>query len=116
MPQATYRNHGDEVRVASAAGALSDGDVVQVAGLAGVVEGPVVTGDPYNVRVKGQFDVSSASGTTFSAGARVEWDDTNNLAVASGNGDFVLGNAAKAKISGETVVRVIFNEQTVAPA
>jgi predicted RecA/RadA family phage recombinase len=116
MPQAIYRDHGDEIRVAAAAGALADGDVVQIAGLAGVVEGPVVLGDPYNVRIKGQWDVASASATTFAIGAVVEWDDTNNLAVASGAGDFVLGNAAKAKISGETVVRVIFNESTVAPA
>jgi predicted RecA/RadA family phage recombinase len=115
MPEAIRRQNGDELHLLAGAD-YDDGDIVNLAGYAGVVEGPVLTGDPMNVRIKGGYDVAAASATTFAIGARVEWNDTTKLAVASGAGDFVLGNAAKAKISGETVVRVIFNEQTVAPA
>lgn len=109
MAQAIRRQNGDELHMIADAD-YSDGDIVQKANLAGVVEGPVLTGDPMNVRVKGGYDVAAASATTFALGAIVEWDATNDLAVASGAGDFVLGVAARAKIAGETVVRVLLNE------
>lgn len=115
MPEAIRRHHGDELHLIADA-AYDDGDIVNKSGLAGVVEGPVASGDPMNVRVKGVYDVASASATTFAAGATVEFNNTTKLAVASAAGDFVLGLAAKAKVSGETVVRVILNESTVAPA
>lgn len=109
MPQAKFVYPGDEIHFTAGA-AYSAGDVVSIAGLAGVIEGlsNVASGDPATARVKGVFDVASASGTTFALGAAVQWDDTNNLAVATG--DFALGKAAKAKVSGETTVRVILNE------
>lgn len=115
MPEAIRRGNGDELHLVAGA-AYDDGDIVNLSGLAGVVEGIVASGDPMNVRIKGTYDVAAATGTTFAAGAVVEWNDTTKLAVASGAGDFVLGLAAKAKISGVLFVRVIFNESTVAPA
>lgn len=115
MPEAIRRGEFDELHLIAGAN-YADGEVVNLSGLAGVVEGPVLSGDPMNVRVKGQYDIASASGTTFSAGAAVEFNATTNLAVASAAGDFVLGIAVKAKVSGELVVRVLLNEETVAPA
>ena len=111
MPEATYRYPGDEIHVASAAAAQNAGDVVQVGGLAGVVEGlsNIEVGDPMNVRVKGVFEVASASATVFAEGATVNWDDTAKLAITAA-GDWTLGKAAKAKANGETVVSVILNE------
>ncbi len=110
MPQAIYRYPGDENHVAAAAAAYSSGDIAQIGGLAGVFEGlsGAAIGDPANFRTKGVFEVACASATTFTEGAAVQWNDTTNLAVASG--DFALGKAAKAKASGETTVWVTFNE------
>lgn len=110
MPEAIYRTPGDEIHVAAAAADYDCGDIVQVGGLAGVVEGVsgVLTGEAFNARIKGGYDVACASGTTFSEGATVEFNNTTKLAVASG--DFVLGKAARAKVSGQTVVRVQLNE------
>lgn len=115
MPEAIRRTAGDELHLIAGAD-YDDGDVVNLSGLAGVVEGPVLSGDVMNVRVKGGYDVQSASATTFSAGAKVEFDNSTKLAVAAAAGDFTLGIAAKAKVSGETVVRVLLNEETVAPS
>lgn len=115
MAEAIRRGNGDEIHFIAAAD-YDDGDVVNLAGLAGVVEGPVLTGQPGNARIDGQYDIASASATTFAIGARVEFDNTTKLAVASGAGDFVLGNAIKAKVSGELVVRVSLNRHTTAPA
>lgn len=111
MSEATLVNNGETLQKTAGAG-YDCGDIIQIGGLAGVVEGlcGVANGDPLNARVKGQFDVASASATTFAEGATVEWDDTNKLAVAAAAGDFVLGKAAKAKTAGQTVVRVILNE------
>lgn len=109
--EAIRRYPGDEVH-ATASATQSPGDIVQAGGLAGVVASlsEVASGDPMTVMIKGVYDVAAASGTTFSEGAEVEWDDTNKLAVAATAGDFDLGVAAKAKTSGQTVVQVILNE------
>jgi predicted RecA/RadA family phage recombinase len=114
MLQAIRRGNGEELHLTADAD-YADGYVVNKSGFAGIVEGPVVNGDPMNVRIAGAYDILSASGTTFAAGALVEWNDTTKLAVASGAGDFVLGMAGKAKVSGELVVRVILNHTPLAP-
>lgn len=110
MPEAIRRNHAEELHVVAAAD-WADGQVVQSAGRAGVVEGPVKAGDMANVRIKGRYEVASASATTFAAGVTVGWNDGTNLAVAAGTGTFDIGIASKAKIAGELVVSVLLNEQ-----
>ena len=76
----------------------------------GVVQSivPTVEGDTVNVRTDGQYEVPSASGTTFALGATVGWNDTTGLAVTGGAGDFDIGIAGLAKVSGQLVVLVIF--------
>lgn len=108
MPEAIYRGPGDEIPF-TATSDLASGSVLEKGGIAGVVDGlNVKNGDSALLRVKGRFDVASASATTFAEGATVQFNDTTKLAVASG--DFALGKAAKAKASGDPVVSVIFNE------
>lgn len=109
MAEATKVGEFDEIKFTAAA-ALVAGGIVQVGGLAGVVEGlsGVAAGEKANARIKGQYDVAAASGTTFAEGAAVQWNNTTKLAVASG--DFAIGKAVAAKVSGTTVVRVQFNE------
>jgi hypothetical protein len=54
--------------------------------------------------------VDSASATTFAAGATVNWDATNKLAVASGTaGTTAMGKAEKAKVANELSVLVRLN-------
>lgn len=107
--EATKYGDGDRIKFTASAD-LDPGDVVQKGGLAAIVAGlkKTLNGEEATGMVKGQYDVACASGTTFSEGATVQWDDTNKLAVASG--DFTLGKAVKAKVSGETTVRVMLNE------
>lgn len=109
MAEAIYRYPGDEIHFVAAA-AYDSGDIVQKGGLAGVIEGlsGVAIGDAAVARTKGVVEVACASATTFSEGAAVQWDNTNKLAVATG--DFALGKAAKAKTNGQTTVWVILNE------
>jgi predicted RecA/RadA family phage recombinase len=76
----------------------------------GVVQSivPTVEDDTVNVKTDGIYEVPSATGTLFALGATVGWDDTTNLAVAAGTGDFDIGIAGLQKVSGQLIVQVIF--------
>lgn len=108
-----------------ASGALAAGELGQLAdGRACVVEGlqAVASGDTYSARVVGIETIPAASGTTFSKGDPVYWDESASLAIAGSltalnpSADFYLGVAHKAKVSGQTVVEVDLNAQPVQPA
>lgn len=110
--EAIYRLPEDEREVTLSA-AQKGGDIVQTAdGYAGVIQGvgDYASGDIVKVKVKGVFEVASASATTFSAGAICEWDDGATAAVANAAGDFDLGVVVKAKTSGQTTVLVSLND------
>ena len=115
MPQATTKRSRRNPSWISTAD-YEAGEIVQVPdGRAGFILGlasdNIETGDEVSADCEGIAEVVSASGTTFAAAATVGWDDTNNLAVAGGTGDFDIGKAAKAKTSGQAVVLVAFNTQ-----
>jgi predicted RecA/RadA family phage recombinase len=57
------------------------------------------------LHVQGLFDVDSASGTTFAAGALVYWN-AGSAKATSTNTDVLMGRAAVAKVSGQLKVRV----------
>lgn len=104
---------GGEIHLTATA-AHSAGDIIQAAGIAAVVTGsqPIAIGERFTALTKGVFAVLTASGTTFSAADEIEWDDTNNLAVAAAGGDFDLGRAVNAKTSGQTETLINLNEVT----
>jgi len=113
--EAVYRLPFDE-RDHTLAAAQKGGDIVQTAdGYAGVVmgTGDYALGDVVRVKVKGIFDIASASATTFSAGVICEWDESDTVAVAQAAGDFDLGTVVAAKTSGQTTVRVSLNDTKV---
>lgn len=113
MSQATAVRPECEEKVTVPSGGYASGEVIQApSGRAGVVAGlqALAEGETATLVTEGQFDFTSASATTFAVQSVVEWDDTNNVAVAAGGGDFVLGRCSKAKANGETTVRVILNE------
>jgi predicted RecA/RadA family phage recombinase len=102
----------------AAAGNLVSGDIVQFCNQGAVYIGgiPASTGETVAITTEGNFDVLSASATTFAVGAPVYWDEGTKLAVTTlVAGDYLIGVAIKAKVDGETTVRVALNEY-VAPA
>lgn len=120
--QAIRRQEHHEVNVNSAAAAYNPGDIVLNCigdGRVGIVAGleAVASGDPVTFYVTGQYDVNCASGTTFSAGDAVFWDDTNNVAKTTATGGYqYIGRAVRAKVSGELFVRVELNRQAIVVA
>jgi predicted RecA/RadA family phage recombinase len=92
--------------------AATPGKVVQTPDLlAAVVQGvgPYASGETVPVLVDAIVDLPVATGTTFTNGVAVEWDDTNNLVVAATAGTFKLGQAYGAKASGPTRMKVRLN-------
>ena len=109
--EALYLGTCDE-QVITAASALSGGDIVDLGdGRAGVVQGlgTYAIGDSVTLKTTGRHRVLAATGTTFAAGAVVDWDDTGKLAVAAG--DFNIGRAEFAKASGPLYVDVLLNDR-----
>jgi predicted RecA/RadA family phage recombinase len=102
-----------------AAAATNAMDLIQVGdGFAGVVTGSkpsFATGEEMPVVTNAIVDVDAATGTTFAAGAKVELNSSTKLAVAAGAGDFTVGQALTAKVSGTLFVRVRLNAATIAP-
>src|SRR5690554_3184212 len=88
---------------------VSSGELVQIAGLAGIIVADAEVGQSVGVAVRGLIAVPKASGTTFSAGDTVEYDEGDGLAVASG--DYQVGIAAYDAGSGPTEVMVLLNAQ-----
>jgi predicted RecA/RadA family phage recombinase len=118
--QAEFIHSADMVDY-TAVGTEVGGEIVQAPDYrAGVVSGlgirsstgtsGATAGDKLKVYVKGIFDVTCATGQTFNAGQNVDWDNTNNTAVADGAGDFALGTCVKSKTT-ETKVRIDLNGQ-----
>lgn len=89
--------------------AVSSGDLMQVAGKAGIVVSDGAVGETVGVQIRGLIAVPKAGATTFSAGDTVEYDEGNDLAVASG--DYQLGIAAYDAGNGPTEVMVLLNAQ-----
>lgn len=109
--EAQYIQDGCLLDLASGT-ARSAGEIIELAdGRAGVVVREIAETEDGAVRVKGVFDVPSASATTFSIGDQVWWDTSEDVAVtAPGDGaDLYLGPALEAKANGDTVVRVNLN-------
>jgi hypothetical protein len=107
-PEGTFVSPPGELK-GYATAALEPGQVIQFAGFTVVVGGldDVPSGDLFVMygHCGPTYKFPAASGTTFSVGDTVQWDDTNNLCVASG--DFTLGKATRAKVAGTTKVYVV---------
>jgi predicted RecA/RadA family phage recombinase len=86
--------------------------ILHSSGKAAVILAGLAAGEQGAAIREGIFDVLSASATLFDDGESVWWDDTNNLAVKAGaaTATFRVGTAVRAKVNGETVVRLSLNE------
>lgn len=104
---------GGEIHLTASA-EHTPGDIILAAGVAAVVNGtqPIKVGDRFTAYTKGVFAIATASATVFAVAAEIEWDDTNNLAVAATAGTFDLGRAVNAKTNGQIETVVNLNEVT----
>lgn len=108
MPQAVFVNDGAAVDYTPGADVVA-GQVVVLADLIGVAVRPISANTLGSLLVEGVYDFAKAAGAgvTFAAGAKVYWDDTNNVAVATdgGGANKQIGKAVAAAANGDTIVR-----------
>ena len=109
MPQAQFIHEGNSIDFAPVADA-SAGDVVVQGDLVGVTKRDIKANELGALAVTGVFDFAkqAGAGVTFAVGAKVFFNDTTNVAVAtdgSGAHKFV-GKAVRAAVDADTTVRV----------
>jgi predicted RecA/RadA family phage recombinase len=113
MPQATDIITFGELEAHVLAVAAAPGDIVVTKdGLAAVVCGvnpgkaTSAIGESVSVSTNAMVTLAKASGTTVADGAVAQWDDTNNLVVATG-GTYKLGGVIQTLTT--TSIRVRLN-------
>lgn len=89
---------------------VSSGELIQVAGLAGIAVSDGAVGEKIGVAVRGVVAIPKAGATVFSAGDVVEFDVSGGLAV-TGSGDYQVGIAAYDAGNGATEVFALLNAQ-----
>jgi predicted RecA/RadA family phage recombinase len=108
MAQAVFVQEGDAIDYTPGAD-VAAGDVVVQSDLIGIAKREIKANTLGALAVAGVFDVAKASGggVTFSAGAKVYWDDTNNLAVTTdgAGANKLLGKAVAAAADADSTVR-----------
>lgn len=108
MAQAVFVQEGDAIDYTPGAD-VAAGDVVVQSDLVGIAKRPIAANTLGALAVAGVFDVAKASGggVTFSAGDKVYWDDTNNLAVTTdgAGANKLLGKATADAADADSTVR-----------
>lgn len=104
MVQATLKHDAGTVKMFSAAGALSAGDVALMGSRIGIVSGskPIAVGDDYTLQSTGVFTMSALSTDVWVDGDIIYWDDTNNQLTDTASTHKSAGLAVGAKASGAT--------------
>lgn len=109
MAQATFVHDGDAIDYTPGAD-VAPGDVVVQGDLVGIAKRQIKANTLGALSVTGVFDVAkeAVGGVTFSAGDKVYWDDTNNVAVTTdgGGANKLLGKAVAAAADAAATVRV----------
>lgn len=123
--QGNYYKSGETLDF-TASGALTDGEVVETAGVPGIVTGDVAaSGDKGVAQVEGLVQVAKVSGA-ITAGQTIYWDENGSpvtgtassgaATATASNGDFLIGIAVEAAASGAATVKVLLAGASVAGA
>lgn len=94
--------------------AATSGDLLQADdGRMGVVQGlgDYASGETVTLAVAGRFKAAKKSADTWSAGATLYWDQTNEELTVTSTGNEVAGTALAAGGSGETEAKFDLNGQ-----
>ena len=93
--------------------AVSSGGGALIGQLFGVAVSDVANGVQGEFCLEGVFDLTAVTANTFAEGALVYWDNAAKNCTSTSAGNSKIGAAVKAKINGDTTVRVRLNEVSV---
>ena len=111
-----YISTGDIVTVAAPAGGVTSGQGVVVGSIFGVAVTTAAATADVAVQVEGVFDLAKKSGTAFSQGDKVSWDNVHAYADTPASTLYPCGYAVKAAGTSDTTVRVRLIESPTAAA
>lgn len=96
--------------------AVSSGGGALVGSIFGVATNNYASGEEGEFQVEGVFDLvrETGSGTAWSQGALIYWDDTNRRVTATSTGNRLIGVAVKSASDGDATGRVRLNGAFVA--
>lgn len=92
--------------VAAGGGAL-------VGAIFGVAIAAVLSGKGGQFRRRGVMDIAKATGEAWTQGVKVYWDNTNKRLTTTSSANTLVGAAAQAQASGDTVGRALITGQVV---
>jgi predicted RecA/RadA family phage recombinase len=121
MPEATYYKPGETLDYTAGA-ALTDGQVVENAGVPGIVAGDVAaSGDAAVEQVDGVVKFAKVTGA-ITVGTTLYWDEDGDpvggttgagaATATASSGDFLLGVAVLAAASGDKTVKILLTGQS----
>src|SRR5690242_13797266 len=84
---------------------VASGGGMKVGHIFGVAEDAYASGDTAQILIEGLVDLAKDT-STFSAGDKVYWDDTNKVATSTATSNICIGAATQAQVTGDATVRV----------
>ena len=97
---------GSPIDVTVPSGGCTSGAGLKIGALVGIAETTQVSGDTVALHLVGVFDVTSDTGTAWSVGDVVYWDDTAKNFTKTSTSNTKCGVVVAAKTSGATTGRV----------
>ncbi|GAA5073499.1 DUF2190 family protein [Roseibacterium beibuensis] len=83
--------------------AKTSGDGVLVGSLFGIAQHTAESGADLTIQTVGVFTITKATGSAWTVGAKIYWDDSNSRCTTAESGNTLVGVAAAAAGSADTV-------------
>ncbi|MEJ6397038.1 DUF2190 family protein [Yoonia sp. 208BN28-4] len=103
-----YVNEGKAITVTAAA-AVASGAGVLAGALFGVAQGDAEAGEPLVLVRCGQFDLAKTSAQAWTVGAKLYWDNSNNVVTTAASGNTLIGCAGAAAANPSATGTVILD-------
>lgn len=105
-----YVQKGETLPFTAPTGGVEGGKGYLIGAIFCVAVASIAAGDQFQGMVEGVFCLPSAtgSGSNFDEGAKLYWDDTNDVVTKTATGNTFIGHAVEAKLVAgvEAVVRL----------
>lgn len=94
--------------------ALTSGDGCLVGAIYGVAQSTVAITTAVTIALRGVHTLAKTTGTAWTAGQRLAWDDTTKKLTTTLTSNFAVGFATVAAASGDTTGKVLLGRSTAA--
>lgn len=104
---------GDTLTFTAPAGGVVSGDAYLIGALLVVAVASADAGEPFEGKVSGVFTLPKATGSAWTEGAKLYWNDTSRYVTVTATDNTFIGYAAAAAASAATVGNVLLRQAGV---